>query len=146
MPKGLVEEDPTTVLEILIFCSLECGVSQAGLKSQLKEQRKKDLSQPSLSKLLDRIRRAGWIKSARPTKDARERPIKISRAGQKWIAVVQEDFDQILAEAFSTPRARRGKAQENKSAPKSVTLSFFSQEEEQESASVLDLKSAAGDR
>jgi DNA-binding MarR family transcriptional regulator len=125
MPEDLEEEDPVTVIEILILSSLECGVSQADLRSQLNKHRKKNLSQSVLSKLMDRLRREGWIDLARPTRDARERPMKTSRAGRKWMAKVEVDFDRALREALPVQKAHKRKPREEASDPRPVTLSFF---------------------
>jgi hypothetical protein len=110
IPKTLDAEDPSTILEILDICNLEAGISQALLKKQLKEQLKKDYSQPYLSKLMDHLRRERWIQYARPSRDARQRPLKTSKTGLRWIEMVREDFDGILERSLPPTKKRSRKS------------------------------------
>jgi hypothetical protein len=133
MPDNLTGEDPTIVVEILTVSDIPCGVSQAALRKQFGIH----LSQSALSKLMERLIRDGWVDFARPVRDARHRPMKTSRAGRKWIAALQKDFNAILAESFPPPKRPNRKAKGNEASSKWKNRSIFDSPGEQPEATTV---------
>ena len=101
-PDSLKRQEPSVVVRLLTLGLREGGISQANLQRELQ------INQPRLSKLTDKLRKAGWIKVKTSAADRRIRLTATTVKAQERLSALKAELAALVrAPRAEKPPARR---------------------------------------
>jgi DNA-binding MarR family transcriptional regulator len=90
VPDRLARQESSLVVRLLTLGLRRGGISQADVRRELQ------INQPRLSKLADKLHKAGWIKVKTSTGDRRIRLIATTVKAQEKLATLRKDLAALL--------------------------------------------------
>jgi DNA-binding MarR family transcriptional regulator len=90
IPSGLSRQEPTVLTRLLALGLREQGISQSDLRREL------GMNQPRLSKLMQKLLGAGWIRIRTSKTDSRVKLMTTTAAARDRIAVLKADLAALL--------------------------------------------------